>query len=266
MTRPVSIFIPCALILPLLAGCGGTMKPEPRKDPAQAASYFPGDPSVRWTAVGSSVEGRPIYQASFGSGDDVTLVFGGFHGSEPSSAAIVFRLAEHLARLPSALAAGRRAVLIPILNPDGYVRKERRNARGVDLNRNYPSENWGKRPARRDLYAGAEPASEPETQAVLRLLDEVKPRKIVSIHAPLSQNNYDGPTGERLARVLAKHNHYPVTGYIGYPTPGSFGTYAGVERKIPMVTLELPAKEAEGDLLNKLWDENRSALMAVIND
>ena len=32
---------------------------------------------------------------------------------------------------------------------------------------------------------------------------------------------------------------YPVEASIGYPTPGSFGTYCGVERNIPTITLEM---------------------------
>ncbi len=257
--------IAMSVLASALAGCGGGASTvEETILPRHA--YFPGDPTIRWVEFGASVEERAIFKAEFGSGDDVTLVIGGFHGSEPSSAYVALRLAEFLAYQPGALKAGKRVVLVPILNPDGFVRKERRNARGVDLNRNWPTENWGQRPPRREVYAGPEAASEPETKALMKLLETAPPGRIISIHAPLAQNNYDGPGGEKLARLMARFNRYPVTGYIGYPTPGSFGTWAGIERKIPMVTLEVDKREAAGGEFEKLWDENRAALMAVIND
>ena len=39
---------------------------------------------------------------------------------------------------------------------------------------------------------------------------------------------------------MAKQNNYDVVPDIGYPTPGSFGTYTGIERNVPVITLELP--------------------------
>jgi len=58
---------------------------------------------------------------------------------------------------------------------------------------------------------------------------------------------------------MGERNGYPVSASIGYPTPGSLGTYAGVERKIPIITLELPRVDAEGG-----WEQNRSALLWVV--
>jgi len=66
-----------------------------------------------------------------------------------------------------------------------------------------------------------------------------QPAKIISIHTLLRAINYDGQAAE-LAKLMSKYNDYPVSKDIGYPTPGSFGTYAGIERNIPTTTLELP--------------------------
>ena len=71
--------------------------------------------------------------------------------------------------------------------------------------------------------------------------------------------NYDGP-GLRLAEKMAVYNGYPVRGDIGYPTPGSFGNYAGVEKRIPTITLELPRGSFES-----MWEANRDALLAAIH-
>jgi len=59
---------------------------------------------------------------------------------------------------------------------------------------------------------------------------------------------------------MQKYNKYPVKSYIGYPTPGSLGTYAGKERNIPTITLELPNNIS----IEKSWLQNKDALIAAI--
>jgi protein MpaA len=95
----------------------------------------------------------------------------------------------------------------------------------------------------------------------MRAIELVKPSRIVSIHSGLRCNNFDGP-GEALAALLAKHNGYPVVGAVGYPTPGSFGSWAGGDLRLPVVTLELP-RSNNGE---KAWAENRAGLLAVIRE
>ena len=84
------------------------------------------------------------------------------------------------------------------------------------------------------MFGGASPASEPETRAVMRAIERFAPVRIVTIHSINRDrfcNNFDGP-GRRLAEAMARLNRYPVRASIGYPTPGSFGGWAGIERKI----------------------------------
>jgi protein MpaA len=63
-----------------------------------------------------------------------------------------------------------------------------------------------------------------------------------------------------LAAVLARYNGYPVQASVGYPTPGSFGSWAGNDLGIPVVTLELP-RHNNGE---KAWAENRDGLLDVM--
>lgn len=227
--------------------------------------YFAQFAHIPWTEIGRSVEGRPIYMTEFGSGDDVTLFYSCFHGGERSTPRFGFEFADMLHKDPSLIAAGKRVIVVPIQNPDGFVRGTRRNARNVDLNRNYPTRNWGHQPEGRHVFFGEAPASEPETQTVLKMLAMFQPTRILTIHQPLGCNNPDGPAGLGLATLMAQYNKYPVEPYIGFPTPGSFGTYAGKELEIPMVTLELPGGSPDSEEFDKMWEDNREALLAFVN-
>ncbi len=125
------------------------------------------------------------------------------------------------------------------MNPDGFERETRRNAHGIDINRNFPTKTFEVgNPADR-YYGGTEAFSEPETRALAALVEKEKPVAVVAIHSALKFVNYDGPA-EEIAKAIAGPLSYRVDGEIGYPTPGSFGTWAGRERGIPVVTLELP--------------------------
>lgn len=137
-------------------------------------------------------------------------------------------------------------LFIPCLNPDGLSKNTRTNSNGVDLNRNFPTKNWGKNEGENATcddcttayYGGKSPASEVETQFVINVIEKYSPKLILTIHAPYKVVNYDGPAKE-IAEKISEIIGYPAEGSIGYPTPGSFGTYCGVERNIPTITLEL---------------------------
>lgn len=211
-----------------------------------------------WTVQGTSVEGREIYQLELGKGDSTILIFGGIHGSEISGVQLALGFTQYLYEEKQD-ELNCRVLLIPVLNPDGLVVAQRRNANGVDVNRNFPTDNWTTKHRSAGNFPGDSPASEPETLLLMNLLEELKPDRIVSIHAPLRVVNYDGPA-QALAQAMAEQNKYPVSSDIGYPTPGSFGTYAGVERQIPIVTLELP----RGEFTEEVWLANRNALLAAV--
>jgi protein MpaA len=210
--------------------------------------------------VGASSKGEKITMTVFGSGSETTLIFGGMHGNEPTSAELAQRLVKHLRDNPD-LCGDRCIVVLPRLNPDGLDAGTRTNANGVDLNRNFPARNW-RHVADGPSFGGTKAGSETETQALLEVVRLVEPSRIVAIHSIARGrhcNNFDGPA-KSLAEAMGRHNRYPVKASIGYPTPGSFGTWAGVERKIPTITLELP-RDADPD---ECWRDNRDALLAAI--
>ncbi len=212
-------------------------------------------------ALGRSVQGREIGAYVFrGTPKRTVLVLGGFHGDEPKSVFVARRWID-LLRTERDPVDDARWVVVPLVNPDGYAKRQRRNARRVDINRNFPTKNWMPTSPRTRMYGGPTPASEPETQAVMNVVRRFRPMRIVTIHSiglDRHCNNYDGP-GRTLALNMRRYNHYPVTASIGYPTPGSFGAWAGGERNIATVTLELPSHHAP----KRCWDDNRGALLCV---
>lgn len=169
------------------------------------------------------------------------LVVGVVHGDEPQGEDLINR---YLAGNESGM------LFIPSLNPDGKQLGRRTNSNGVDINRNFPTKNWEL--IEKDNYFGGEsPASEIETKFLAEVIEEYKPRLILTLHTPYKIVNYDGPAKE-VSEKISKIIGYPVEESIGYPTPGSFGTYAGVERNIPTITLEMDEEEAIDSLYPKV--------------
>lgn len=237
-----------------LGGCGCPWFAPPKQPPVQSAAY-------RSVQVGKSVGGRAIRMYIFGHSGPMTFIFAGIHGNEPSSEFVALHLIEHLLGHESVYKSSRVAVL-PSANPDGLLAGTRVNANAVDCNRNFPAANWKPKSHAARYSPGKAPASEPETRALLEAIGILKPDAIVSIHSTSTFdpcNNYDGPA-EEFAKLMSDHNGYPPKASVGYPTPGSFGTWAGVERKIPTITLELPHKDSG----QKVWPGNRDALLALI--
>jgi protein MpaA len=212
-------------------------------------------------ALGRSVQGREIGAYVFrGTPKRTVLVLGGFHGDEPKGVFVARRWID-LLRTERDPVDDARWVVVPLVNPDGYAKRRRRNAHRVDINRNFPTKNWAGASKQSRMYGGPTPASEPETQAVMNAVRRFRPMRIVTIHSiglDRHCNNYDGP-GRALALAMRRYNHYPVTASIGYPTPGSFGTWAGGERNIATITLELPSHHSP----KRCWDDNRLALLCV---
>src|SRR3954447_18820361 len=124
---------------------------------------------------GHSAQGRPLEVTRVGAADAPArvLVVGDVHGDEPAGEAIV-------ARLQRARVDGVAFWLVRTANPDGRARGTRQNARGVDLNRNFPYR-WAPGP-RGTYYPGPRAASEPETRALMTLVRRVRPQLAVYYH------------------------------------------------------------------------------------
>lgn len=210
-----------------------------------------------WQVYAKSTLGRNIYLMELGQTGPTTLILGAFHGDEQTGFHLVIQLAEYLAGNRNLIR--QKVVLVPAVNPDGLFNRSRLNSEEVDINRNFPTDDWSPVYQKQKNFPGQEPASEIETRIVIELLNQYKPDKIITIHQDLHVVNYDGPAAD-LAQKMSEINGYPVNGDIGYPTPGSFGNYAGNNRHISVITLELPDTGPD-----TAWEQNRDALIFAIN-
>lgn len=193
--RPVAVAVTVLVAATLGAGAVVPAPAPPAAAASTAASPVPADfaplsvsvasqpttgqrrPAVvEERIIGYSVLGRPIRAWHLGDpAARVTAVaIASLHGDEAAPRAILEELRDGWP------ITGVNLWVVPGANPDGFAQRERRNAHGVDLNRNFP---WAWR--RTDGRAsGPRPASEPETRALMRLLRRVDPRFVVSFHQP----------------------------------------------------------------------------------
>jgi murein peptide amidase A len=162
--------------------------------------------------IGHSLQERPIVLFSSGRADAAlkVLVVGDIHGDETAG----MRIAR---RLTAAAPPGNTELLVvPTINPDGVAAGSRGNARGVDLNRNFPFR-W--RPLGGGEYSGTGPLSEPESRAAHRLILREKPDVTIWFHQPFGL--VDKPEGNPFAaRRFAQLIGLPLVRLRG-PYPGS---------------------------------------------
>lgn len=236
--------------------CPTQRRARPERLAGSLASSFVSDPSPtlvslrprsQWGTLphapsryGTSVLGLPL-EVWKPSGRCELLIFAAIHGEEPETTWALSRALRQLSEVP------RHAAVVLAANPDGLIRGTRGNAKGVDLNRNFPTTTWRADPVTSRstlgdpsdvlLSPGSRAGSEPETQALLALIAELTPDVVIALHAPLAciDDANASPLGARLAARTAM----PLVRDVGYATPGSFGTW-GQEHEVPVITYEFP--------------------------
>lgn len=246
----------CGLVAILaLAGCKGpTVYTQFGEMPHHSAAALLSQHHI----VGSSVRKIPIMTHVFGQGPDVTLILATIHGDEPAGTPLLRRLAQHLMNNLELL-NGRTIILLPVANPDGFAQDTRLNARGVDLNRNFSADNRVNTKA-----TGLSALSEPEARAISLIIEQYALDRIVSLHQRRGGRpgciDYDGPAAD-LAKTMANYCDLPIK-RLG-AMPGSLGSYAGINLRIPIITFEM--QTADSHLSTQtLWKKYGKALLAAI--
>lgn len=247
----------------LISGVGATAfgtNAEAAKEPVQIdlqsqcekdLAAFPGpktEPLIRGACAKvtrfegcTSAEGVPIYhydKLSKVEGAKKVLVFSMIHGDETPAGSVGRYWMERLETIDPR----NSWRVIPVLNPDGVKRKTRTNANKIDLNRNFPTQDWdesaltlwrSRTSSNPRRFPGEKGGSEIEVQCAIKHIEDFKPDFVVSIHTPLRVLDFDGPQ-------LKNKPNYSYLPWRSLGTfPGSLGRYMWFERKTPVLTMEL---------------------------
>ena len=140
---------------------------------------------------GKSVEGNEIEVfKSEVTGEKYIYLMAGTHGDEVEGVFVLKKLFEWLKEDHSL--KDMPLIVLPILNPDGYRMGTRVNSQGVDLNRNYPTEDWSGEYTQDKYNPGSGPLSEPENVFLDKLFNKYKPAIILSFHSWKPILNFNG--------------------------------------------------------------------------
>ena len=236
-------------------------------NPKQVADTFIGKRG--WFEVGKSAGNRSIWAKKINSNKGgikpKILFIGGVHGNENEGVAFAVDFCKEFAFENETTDLSYDFYLLPIFNPDGFIQYKRQNDNGVDLNRNMATKDWSSNCEVEKYFPGVSAGSEPESKILAKIIDDFQPNYILSLHSWKPMINTNGPV-EEIAHKM--YNSLPpnerigdtmhISDDIGYPTPGSLGTYTGWEKKIPTITLEF----ARGDKLEEIYPRFRDMILA----
>ena len=204
--------------------------------------------------IGRSVEDRPIYVFEVGDGDINILFVGGLHtGLEKNTYDLAKNVLKHYSDSPDLVLENVSLHIIPVVNSDGLANDTHNNANGVDLNRNWATEDW-----QTDTYhptygtkkgaGGESPMSEPETKALYDFITTLQPEMTFVWHSRAStvEDNDIGDADE-LAGIYAQAADYEhIEEWTYYVVTGDF-LPAMQEVGIAAAEVELAGREQEFD-------------------
>ena len=151
---------------------------------AALASMGAAAASSQRIVFGHSVQGRPLVALRIGdpASPNKALVVGNIHGDEPAGTAVTRQILRRYRGI-----GGVDLWVVKTVNPDGLAHRMRKNAHGVDLNRNF-SYRWRDGvPPSSGYYPGPHPFSEPESRAVRKLVRQLQPQVSIWFHQPWDQ-------------------------------------------------------------------------------
>ena len=219
------------------------------------------------STIGYSVEGRPILAYIFGSGSQTILYTGAIHGNELSAKYLMNAWIDELELNAHNIPSDKKIIVVPAINPDGVTANRRNNSNNVDLNRNFPTDDW-----QSDIYSptdqpipgggGASPLSEPESQAIAAFTILLQPRLTMSFHSAASyvignQNGDSASLADTYAELTGYKNMTGVGGAFSYPITGTYDDWMRERCGLTSVLVELSSS------VNSEFSRNKTALWTM---
>jgi len=205
---------------PVPTSTGVSWTPTPLPSPIPLTPTPVNNPSQ---IIGYSIAERPLEVYQFGSGPTQKMIVAGIHGGyEWNTIALANELIDYLSTHPGVVPADQTLYILPAFNPDGLERSRgfggRANDNNVDLNRNFPS-SWQPEWPRAGCWdyipieGGSAAASEPETKALMKFVQEHRISAFISYHSAALGIFPGGqpadPASLSLAEALAEVSDYP---------------------------------------------------------
>jgi murein peptide amidase A len=221
-------------------------------------------------SIGSSAKGRSILGYIFGNGPKRVVYTGAIHGDEVSTRSLMLRWIDALEAHPGSIPADKTVVIIPVINPDGYAAGMRRNARNIDLNRNFATNDW-----KSDITTetnqplpgggGPSPLSEPESAALANYIAGLHPSLVLSYHSigGLVMANQAGNSpylANRYASLSGYSNSTGSSTAFDYSVSGTADDYYGEKLGVASILIEL------GSHTNPQFDRNQPAMWAMLRE
>lgn len=211
-----------------------------KKIPALPAGVTP-------SRIGISAKGAGILCYRLGMGKTKVLFMAGIHGNEVGTVKLAHHWIQWLEGHPETL-SNLTCFVIPHLNPDGYTlakkcpdywkggRIGRLNANAVDLNRNFDTPSFQSKSVwafgkdyleKEEVFCGNKPYSEPEIQALVKLVESEGIRIIFSLHnAGRDVMGNDSPLSEALVSLYAQKTGFRKVEKGHWKILGQNGTMA----------------------------------------
>jgi predicted deacylase len=223
--------------------------------------------------LGESWQGRSIVAHWFGNGRHKIVLVGNIHGGTEENThwlalEMIAYYEEHLEEIPSNVTLW----IVPTANPDGLADGTRRNAHGVDLNRNADTNgdsctenDWVSDTHTSDGVivggGGPYPFSEVESQLLRDFLEDAQVAIFYHSFAGLIfvTSCRDHPPSSELARTLSEATGYPFPkeGWASYPVTGGMVDYLA-DRGVAAAEVEL------SDTVDTEFERNLAGVRAVM--
>ncbi len=203
------------------------------------------------SVIGHSVSGRPIYAYTFGDGPNTILYVGGMHGNEYSSVLLLNAWLRELDAHPDRIPSDKKLIVIPDSCPDCVAARSRFNANEVDLNRNFPTDDWQSEvfvPGETSMPegGGSQPLSEPEAKALADLVRRERPKLTLTYHAVADVViSNDAPQSIDWGREYAHLSGYNfsttnnIENIFSYTATGAFEDWIKDELNLPALLVEM---------------------------